>query len=117
MLVTKKQTAKKKKVKGGGSELRMKMLVAWKTLERMVNLNTYDDIAKDYRYWEDPSDEFREDEGTLLPLWKFSYEKTRKSTITDIIWNPWYYDLFAVTFGTRKFININICCRNDYILF
>lgn len=87
----------------------------WKVLERMVNQNTYDDIAKgitsflirtdlgncvsDYRYWEDPSDEFREDEGTLLPLWKFSYDKTRKSTVTDIEWNPHYYDLFAVCFG------------------
>lgn len=70
----------------------------------MVNLNTYDDIAKDYRYWEDPSDEFRDGEGTLLPLWKFVYEKTKKSTITSVIWNPWYFDMFAVTCGTRKCI-------------
>ncbi|CAH1116670.1 unnamed protein product [Phaedon cochleariae] len=71
----------------------------WKVLERMVNQNTYDDIAKDYRYWDDPSDEFREEVGTLLPLWKFTYDKTKKNTVTDIAWNPNYYDLFAVCFG------------------
>jgi dynein intermediate chain 1 len=29
-------------------------------IERMANQNTYDDIAQDYKYWEDISDEFRE---------------------------------------------------------
>ncbi|KAJ8925798.1 hypothetical protein NQ315_009648 [Exocentrus adspersus] len=81
-----------------------KMLECWKVLERMVNQNTYDDIAKDYRYWDDPSDEFREEEGTLLPLWKFSYDKTKKNTVTDIDWNPYYYDLFAVCFGFLDFM-------------
>lgn len=38
-----------------------------------------------------------------MPLWKFSYEKTKKNSVTDISWNPLYYDLFAVTFGTCKF--------------
>ncbi|XP_074036746.1 dynein intermediate chain 2, ciliary isoform X2 [Leptinotarsa decemlineata] len=76
----------------------------WKVLERMINQNTYDDIAKDYRYWDDPSDEFREEEGTLLPLWKFTYDKTKKSTVTDIEWNPYYYDMFAVCFGFLDYI-------------
>uniref|UniRef100_A0A1Y1K8L0 Uncharacterized protein n=1 Tax=Photinus pyralis TaxID=7054 RepID=A0A1Y1K8L0_PHOPY len=76
----------------------------WKTLERMLNLNTFDYIAKDYRYWEDPADEFREEEGTLLPLWKFSYEKTKKNTVTDMVWNPHYYDLFAVCLGFLDFM-------------
>lgn len=53
----------------------------------------------DYRYWDDPSDEFREEEGTLLPLWKFTYDKTKKNTVTYMAWNPWYYDFFAVCFG------------------
>lgn len=56
----------------------------------------------DYRYWDDPSDEYREEEGTLLPLWKFTYDKTKKNTVTDIEWNPYYYDLFAVCFGFCK---------------
>jgi dynein intermediate chain 1 len=56
----------------------------------------------DYRYWEDPSDEYRDEEGTLLPLWKFVYEKTKKNNVTVLVWNPCYYDLFAVTFGCCK---------------
>lgn len=58
----------------------------------------------DYRYWEDPSDEFREEEGTLLPLWKFSYEKTKKMNVTDLCFNTLYYDLFAVCFGSLDFM-------------
>lgn len=91
----------------------------WKVLERMINQNTYDDIAKgkksffsnmritifvDYRYWDDPSDEFRDEEGTLLPLWKFTYDRTKRNTVTDISWNPYYYDLFVVCFGFCKFL-------------
>ncbi|CAG9767841.1 unnamed protein product [Ceutorhynchus assimilis] len=76
----------------------------WKVLERMINQNTYDDIAQDYRYWDDPADEFRDGEGTLLPLWKFSYAKTRKSTVIDIDWNPIYYDLYQVSYGSFDFL-------------
>lgn len=55
----------------------------------------------DYRYWDDPSDEFKDGEGSLLPLWKFCYEKTKKHDITDMCFNSRYYDLFAVAFGSR----------------
>ncbi|KAJ8933169.1 hypothetical protein NQ314_014176, partial [Rhamnusium bicolor] len=57
-----------------------------------------------YRYWDDPSDEYREDEGTLLPLWKFTYDKVKKNTVTDMEWNPYYYDMFAVCFGFLDFM-------------
>ena len=50
------------------------MTKAAKVMERMVNQNSYDDIAQDFKYWEDQSDQFREGEGTLLPLWKFYNE-------------------------------------------
>lgn len=79
-----------------------KYLQCWQILERMINQNIYDDIAQDYRYWEDPSDEFREEEGTLLPLWKFSYDKTKKMNVTDLCFNTFYYDLYAVCFGSCK---------------
>lgn len=80
------------------------MLQAAKTLERMVNQNIFDEIAQDYRYWNDPSDEFKDGEGSLLPLWKFQYEKTKKHDVTDLCFNARYYDLFAVAFGTSKLI-------------
>lgn len=83
-------------------ELNKKYLQSWQALERMINQNIFDDIAQDYRYYEDPSDEFREEEGTLLPLWKFSYDKTKKLSVTNICFNTYYYDLFAVCYGSRE---------------
>ncbi|XP_006814057.1 dynein intermediate chain 2, ciliary-like [Saccoglossus kowalevskii] len=77
---------------------------AAKIMERMVNQNTYDDIAQDFKYWEDVSDDFREQEGTLLPLWKFSYEKAKRLAITALCWNPRYKDLFAVGHGSYDFM-------------
>ncbi|CAH0550962.1 unnamed protein product [Brassicogethes aeneus] len=81
-----------------------RVLECWRVLERMINLNSYTEIAKDYRYWDDPSDEFRVEEGTLLPLWKFMYDKTKTHTVTDLDWNPYYYDLFTVCFGFFDFV-------------
>ncbi|GFO14080.1 dynein intermediate chain 1, axonemal [Plakobranchus ocellatus] len=77
---------------------------AAKIVERMVNQNTYDDIAQDFKYWEDVSDEFRDSEGTLLPLWKFSFEKAKKLAITSVCWNPKYRDLVAVSCGSYDFM-------------
>ena len=53
---------------------------AVRVMERMVNQNFYDDIAQDFKYWEDQSDQFREGEGTLLPLWKFYNERRSGGT-------------------------------------
>lgn len=83
-------------------EINKKYIKSWQILERMINQNIYRDIAHDYRYWEDPADEYREAEGTLLPLWKFNYERTKKMSVTDLMFNPHYYDLFAVCFGSRE---------------
>jgi dynein intermediate chain 1 len=74
-----------------------------KILERMVNQNTFDEIAQDFKYWEDDADEYREQEGTLLPLWKFAYEKSKKLSVTSISWNPRYSDLFTVAYGSCNF--------------
>ncbi|XP_049964524.1 dynein intermediate chain 2, ciliary [Schistocerca serialis cubense] len=98
----KKEETKKKEVQV--LDVNSRMLMAVKILERMVNQNTFDEIAQDFRYWEDPSDEYRDEEGTLLPLWKFAYEKTKKNHVTGLSWNPHYYDLFAVSFGCFDFM-------------
>ena len=81
-------------------EVNKRMLRAAKILERMVNQNTYDEIAQDFRFYEDASDEFREFEGTLLPLWKFGFERAKKLEITALCWNPAYNDLYAAGFGS-----------------
>ncbi|XP_043595755.1 dynein intermediate chain 2, ciliary [Bombus pyrosoma] len=95
----------KKKAQTESTALICRMLQAAKTLERMVNQNIFDEIAQDYRYWDDPSDEFKVGEGSLLPLWKFHYEKTKKHDVTDLCFNSRYYDLFAVSYGTMSFSN------------
>ncbi|XP_070542720.1 dynein intermediate chain 2, ciliary-like isoform X2 [Ptychodera flava] len=86
---------------------------AAKIMERMVNQNTFDDIAQDFKYWEDVSDDFRDQEGTLLPLWKFSYEKAKRLAVTALCWNPKYIDLFAVGHGSYDFMKQSqgmLCC-------
>ena len=70
----------------------------------MVNQNTFDDITEDFKYYEDDADEFRDQEGTLLPLWKFSYDKSKKLSVTAIAWNNKYPDLFTVAYGSCKLV-------------
>jgi dynein intermediate chain 1 len=72
-------------------------------LERMVNQNDCDDIIDDFKYWEDASDQYR-DEGNLLPLWRFFSDKVRKKEVTSIAWNPKFTDLFAVGYGSYDFL-------------
>ncbi|XP_041915002.1 dynein, axonemal, intermediate chain 1, paralog 2 [Alosa sapidissima] len=80
-----------------------KVSKAAKIVERMVNQNTFDDIAQDFKYFEDASDEFRDQEGTLLPLWKFQYDKAKRLAVTALCWNENYRDLFAVGLGSYDF--------------
>lgn len=84
-----------------------RVATAAKIVERMVNQNTYDDIAQDFSYFEDASDEFRDQEGTLLPLWKFSYDKAKRLAVTSICWSPKYTDMFAVGHGSYEFTKQN----------
>ncbi|XP_030890196.1 dynein intermediate chain 1, axonemal-like [Leptonychotes weddellii] len=79
-----------------------KVTQAAKIVERMVNQNTYDDVAQDFKYYEDAADEYRDQEGTLLPLWKFQNDKAKRLAVTALCWNPKYNDLFAVGHGSCK---------------
>ncbi|XP_042858693.1 dynein axonemal intermediate chain 1-like [Penaeus japonicus] len=71
-----------------------------KVLERMVAQNIYDDIAQDFKFWEDASDEYHPLEGSLLPLWKFKYENSKSLLVSDICWSPVYADLFAISYSS-----------------
>eukprot|EP00164_Ancoracysta_twista_P000985 GFYU01001289.1.p1 GENE.GFYU01001289.1~~GFYU01001289.1.p1 ORF type:complete len:672 (+),score=254.71 GFYU01001289.1:267-2282(+) len=102
-----------KETKGEEGIYSAAMSKSLKIIERMVNLNTFDDIAQDFKYWEDASDVYREGEGTLLPLWKFQYEKAKKKHVTALCWSPEYPDLFAVGYGSYDFLKQGtglICC-------
>ncbi|KAM9801442.1 dynein intermediate chain 2, ciliary-like [Neosynchiropus ocellatus] len=74
-----------------------------KTIERMLHQNTFDDLAQDFKYYEDAADEFRGQEGTLLPLWKFHYNKSKRLAVTALCWNKKYNDLFGVGMGSDDF--------------
>ena len=88
-------------------EIDCKLLVSAKIIERMLNLNTFDDISKDFRYFEDPVDEMKSVdgnfEGSLLPLWKFVFEDSKNLEVTGLQWNPKYADLFAIGYGSYNF--------------
>jgi len=85
------------------SDILAKVSTAVKIVERMVIQNTTDEVSLDFKYFEDEADECKDaGDGTLLPLWKFSYEKAKKLAITGMTWNPKYPDLFAVTYGGYK---------------
>ncbi len=40
------------------------------------------------RYWEDDSDQFKDGKGSLLPLWRFTSDRTKQKHITFIAWHP-----------------------------
>lgn len=81
-----------------------KVMKSSKIMERMVNQNTFDDITQDFKYFEDVADDFREQEGTLLPLWRFQYDKAKRLSVTALCWSPKYKDLFAVGHGSYDFM-------------
>jgi len=86
---------------------------ALKILERIVNQNADDEVFQDFKYWEDASDMFRDGEGSLLPLWRFHSDRSKRKQVTALAWNPRYSDLFAVGYGSYDFMRQGtgmICC-------
>uniref|UniRef100_A0A3Q3E3Q6 Dynein axonemal intermediate chain 1 n=1 Tax=Labrus bergylta TaxID=56723 RepID=A0A3Q3E3Q6_9LABR len=59
--------------------------------------------SKYFKYFEDPSDEFKGQQGTILPLWEFHYDETKKLSVTALCWNKKYPDLFSVGLGSYNF--------------
>ena len=65
------------------------------------------------QYWDDMSDQYRQAEGSLLPLWKFYTDRCKNKHVTSMCWNPEYYDLFAVGYGSFDFLHQSsglVCC-------
>ena len=87
------------------------MMRSCQILERMVTQNSCHDIAEDFKYYEDPADEFKEQEGTLLPLWEFVCPDREKSEaskleVTAMAWSTKYPDIFVAGFGSCKIVSI-----------
>jgi len=70
----------------------------------------------DFRYYEDLADEYRDGEGTLLPLWKFSYDKVKKLAVTALSWSPKYFDLFVVGHGSCQLLSLLLVFATHAVL-
>jgi dynein intermediate chain 1 len=78
---------------------------ALKIMERMIVQNADDEKFHDYRYYpETIEDTPGPVDSSVLPLWRFSTERSRKKHVTSICWNPRYSDLFAVGYGSYDFL-------------
>uniref|UniRef100_A0AAQ5YVT1 Dynein, axonemal, intermediate chain 1, paralog 2 n=1 Tax=Amphiprion ocellaris TaxID=80972 RepID=A0AAQ5YVT1_AMPOC len=93
-----------------------KVSKAAKVLERMVNLNIFDEIAQDFAYYEDPADEFKFPKGTLLPLWKVKYDQAKKLSVTinDCI-SVILYNFCKQGSGMLLFYTYKNCSFPEYI--
>ena len=80
-----------------------KMKLSAKIMERILNLNLDNEAYQDFKFYIDKSDAFKTN-GSLLPLWRFTNEKTKRRQVTCVKWNPGYADLFAVSFGSYEFL-------------
>ena len=85
-----------------------------KIMERMIVQNAEEVQFEDYKYYEDTTEDPENNSyGSVLPLWRFTTEKSRKKNVTAIAWNPKYKDLFAVAYGSYDFLKPTsglICC-------
>lgn len=73
-------------------------------VQRMINQNLHNDLAMDFKYWEDEADSVRTNEGTLLPLWRFNHPHDKQKEITVVVWHPLYVDLLAVAYGSFDWV-------------
>lgn len=87
---------------------------ALKIMERMIVQGADFDKFSDYKYYHDETEGTDADNtGSVLPLWRFSTDKSRRKQVTSICWNPKYKDLFAVGYGSYDFLKETsglICC-------
>lgn len=84
---------------GAGSATQEVLEPARCVLERMLMQNALRGALLDCRYWDDPADEVRAREGTLLPLWLFPAPGNARHAVTALAWCPGHPDLFAVGHG------------------
>lgn len=90
------------------------MKQALKIMERMIVQGADFDKFADYKYYHDTTEDTdAPGSGSVLPLWRFSTDKSRRKQVTSICWNPKYRDLFAVGYGSYDFLKETtglICC-------
>ena len=90
------------------------MKTALKIIESMIVQNAEHEKFSDFKYYKDDTEDPTADSfGSVLPLWRFTTEKSRRKNVTAMTWNPRYKDLFAVAYGSYDFLKQTtglICC-------
>ncbi|KAG9393936.1 WD domain, G-beta repeat [Carpediemonas membranifera] len=89
---------------GTKAELGTEALGPLHLMERMISQNTLSSVIADYKFFENPADAKDRSRGSMLPLWKFKYDRASSKAVTDVAWHPEHPDLFAVAYGTRAFL-------------
>ena len=57
----------------------------------MIVQNADEEKFDDYKYYEDKTEDTdTRNYGSVLPLWRFSTDRSRKKHVTSINWNPKY---------------------------
>lgn len=76
-----------------------------KTVERMVIQNENLEKFHDYRYLFTDVDNGtrRGGEKNTCPLWRFAHAPAKALSVTSVVWNAKYSDLFAVSYGSYDF--------------
>ena len=72
-------------------------------------------VPLDFRYYDDGADEHKEIEGTLLPLWDFSFQKTSAELAVPRPARRWVVLLGAVRVGGAHAIDETILARDGPI--
>lgn len=76
-----------------------------KVVERMIIQNDNQERFHDYRYLftEADSGTRRGVDKSICPLWRFAHAPAKSLSVTSIVWNPKYADLFATSYGSYDF--------------
>ena len=86
-----------------------------RVLERMVNLNSQDEIYKDFKYWEDQSDKFRKDE--ICFTMEVAQIRPNRNMSRVMIWHPHFPDLFCKDWKRKSrnahqlYLQSGVMCR------
>ena len=92
----------------------MIFLLVVKTLFYLPSCHIQNCLLTDFRFYEDLADEFKENEGSLLPLWKFEFSEAAGLENTALCWNSAYSDLFAVGYGSCQSDKTNLDFNNNF---
>ncbi|KAH0576731.1 Dynein intermediate chain [Spironucleus salmonicida] len=77
-----------------------KIVTSLNLSEKLIAQSAFSEVVTDFAAWNDPADQYKPQEGSLYPLWKFS--QSTSIPVSGIVWHPKYKDVFAVSYGVNQ---------------